>query len=333
MSNKENRRSNRVLKIAGTLGFAAIGLAANYFYNVALKRGHERVKFRDHSAENNIILKDPPVEKSKLPESFSSWDDYRASMREWLALNGTDAYLISRDKLRLHAVKVRRNSNRYAIICHGYMGNAYQMSGFANEFYKRGFNLLLPDARGHGESEGDYIGMGWPERLDILEWIEFILDENPHASILLFGISMGGATVMMTAGEDLPDNVKLIIEDCGYSSVWDQFSHNLREFYNLPRFPVMHAASAMTKLRAGYGFKEASALEQLKKSKLPILFIHGDKDDFVPFEMLERLYEAAPGEKEKLIVEGASHGVSSVTNPELYWKTIDDFMKKHGMGS
>ena len=134
---------------------------------------------------------------------------------------------------------------------------------------------------------------------------------------------------MMVSGEELPDNVKLVIEDCGYSSVWDEFSFQMGSLFHLPDFPLLNAAELVCKIRAGYGFREASAVEQVKKCKLPTLFIHGDEDNFVPFAMLDKVYDAATCEKEKLVVQGASHGMACSTDTELYWKTVDAFTDKY----
>ena len=222
------------------------------------------------------------------------------------------------------------NSHRYAIVCHGYAGNSEQVFGYARQFYNMGCSVLAPDARAHGESEGEYYGMGWPERKDLLGWVNQLIARDPDAEIVLFGVSMGGATVMMTAGEDLPQQVKCIVEDCGYTSVWDEFSLQLKALFSAPEFPLMYTTDLICRLRAGYGFQEASSVEQLKKAEVPMLFIHGEKDTFVPYSMLDQVYEAcASAEKEKLTVPGAGHGVSASVEPDLYWSTVESFINKH----
>ena len=140
---------------------------------------------------------------------------------------------------------------------------------------------------------------------------------------------MGAATVMMTTGEDLPSNVKLAISDCGYTSVWEEFSYQLKQLFELPEFPVLHAANSFCTMKVHYSFKEASCIEQVKKSRTPTLFIHGEEDDFVPFEMLDKIYEVALCEKDKLIVKGAGHALSAAIEPEIYWETIDNFIEKY----
>lgn len=250
----------------------------------------------------------------------------------WLDENSEDRWLESADGLKLHALYLpREDSHKYAVICHGY-GSIPQFGGrFAAHFYDLGYSILAPAARAHEQSEGRYGSMGWLERRDIVAWVDALVEQDPEAEIVLFGVSMGGATVMMTAGEaDLSPNVKCVIEDCGYSSVWDEFAGQLREMFGLPTFPMLDAASLVSRIRAGFGFREASAVEQLKKTDLPFLFIHGEEDAFVPYSMLDVVYEAcASGEKERLSVPGAAHGEASWTDPELYWETVESFLEKH----
>ncbi|HAX72748.1 MAG TPA: alpha/beta hydrolase [Firmicutes bacterium] len=293
-----------------------LGFAGNYFYNLAL----------NPNTPKDIVFGTPDDQEQTSGDVLDEDID-------WLLNEGptSELNITSDDGLTLHAYEVlnENKTNKWVIATHGYTSDATQMSSYAKKFYDMGYNVLIPNLRGHGDSEGDYIGMGWHDRLDMLSWIELILKGTPDADIVLHGVSMGAATVMMTSGEDLPSNVKAIVADCGYTSVWDQFAYQLDELFSLPAFPIMHASSLVAKLRAGYYLDEASALEQVKKSKTPILFIHGDKDDFVPYEMMEELYNAAGSEKEMLTVEGAEHAKSSSANPELYWTTIYNFVNKY----
>ena len=250
----------------------------------------------------------------------------------WLDENSEDRWLISHDGLKLHGLYLAQpqESHKYVVCCHGYSSKPQDMGRSAARFYDMGFNILAPAARSHERSEGRYASMGWLERKDIVDWIGTIVEQDPDAEIVLYGISMGGATVMMTAGEDLPANVKCVIEDCGYSSVWDEFAGQLDELFGLPTFPLLDAASLVTRVRAGFSFKEASAVEQLKKTCLPILFLHGEDDTFVPYAMLDMVYNACASEdKERLSVPGAAHGGSAGTDPELYWSTVEAFLEKH----
>ena len=194
------------------------------------------------------------------------------------------------------------------------------------DYAEKGFNILTPDMRSHGESEGKLIGMGWLDKEDVKLWIDYVLNIDPEAEIVLHGVSMGGATVMMTSGEDLPDNVKAIIDDCGYTSVWDEFTDEAKYLFNVSQFPILYTASAISKFRAGYSFQEASALEQVKKTKIPILFIHGSEDNFVNTNMVYSLYEACPTRKDLLVVEGAGHGQALYLDPDTYFDKVFGFI-------
>ncbi|MDR0897022.1 MAG: alpha/beta hydrolase [Oscillospiraceae bacterium] len=294
---------------------AALAFAGNYFYTYALTPP------RGGTAPGVASLTDGEMQAA-APTIWTQGAD-------WLADHGEDVTIESGDGLNLHGYWAANEGNDVAIVVHGYSSRSESMAAFGQAFYERGMSVLMPDLRGHGQSEGDYIGMGWPDRLDMLRWIDRIIAENPDARIALFGISMGAATVMMTAGEALPPQVKLVIEDCGYTSVWDEFTVQMRDQFSLPPFPLLQVASLTAKIRAGYFFSEASALNQVKKATVPMLFIHGDQDTFVPFWMMQPLYDAAPVPKEMLVVEGAGHGQASGTNPEAYWGAIDAFLAAH----
>ena len=175
-----------------------------------------------------------------------------------------------------------------------------------------------------------YTSMGWLDRHDIIGWIRgTVLEKDPGAQVVLHGVSMGAATVMMTTGEQLPENVRAAVEDCGYTDVWEEFTIQLRKVFGLPQFPIMHIANIMAKRRAGYSFREASSVRQVKKSRTPTLFIHGGEDTFVPFFMLDEVYGAAACEKEKLVVSGAQHGESVQLEPQRYWDTVHAFVGKY----
>lgn len=284
-------------------------VVGNYFYNIAL----------NPNTSKSYVL----GEIVEVPEPEETW----------LSKNSEDVYITSSNNgnLRLHGYEIKNpgTSNVWAVIVHGYYGRGKDMEYYAEQYFNRGYNVLLIDLRAHGKSQGDYIGMGWHDRLDLIDWANYLITRNPNCQIILHGVSMGAATVMMATGEDLPSNIKVAIEDCGYTSIWDEFEMQLKVLYDLPAFPVLNAASAVCKIKAGYMLEEGSAVEQVKKSKTPTLFIHGDQDRFVPFEMLDVLYEAAACEKQKLVVEGAAHAEAVGVNPTLYWQTVDGFIEKY----
>lgn len=244
-----------------------------------------------------------------------------------------ELYITSFDGLKLHTYLVARPDAPWVILCHGYTSNGMSMSYQAQRFWDRGFSVPLPDARAHGKSEGKFIGLGWPDRKDVIAWIHLLNQRFDCPPILLYGLSMGAATVMMTAGEALPSNVKAVIEDCGYSSIRDEFDYNLKSIFHLPAplaAPILHLSSLIAGLWAGYSFvREGSCLKQLKRSRLPVLFIHGGNDTFVPTYMVDKIFAAASGCKEKLVIPGAAHAESVLVDPPLYWKRVEQFCQKH----
>lgn len=291
-----------------TLFIGVSSLVGVLFYNLALNANYSKdIIYAEYNDEN---LNDA-----------QKWLEEKS--------NYSDKYIESYDKLQLHSYVVTQNSNKWAIVVHGYGGSGKLMSDKSKYFYDMGYNVLIPDLRGHGKSEGDYIGMGWKDRLDIISWINFIIKENPNAEIVLHGTSMGAATVLMTSGENLPSNVKAIVADCAYTSAWDEFSYQLETYLKVPSSYILNVTNMVTKLKAGYSLKEASALECVKKATVPILYIHGDKDKFVPYSMMDKLYDATNSPKEKLTIEGGEHANSDLVSPFLYWLTVEDFLNQY----
>ena len=289
------------------------GLVGNYFYNLAL----------NPFTSKDMIFGDEDDDTSLEVEADVNWLIKDS--------NYIDTYITSSDNLKLHAYEVKNENktDKWAIVVHGYTSEGKLLSSKAKHLYNMGYNVLVPDLRSHGSSEGDYIGMGWHDRLDIIDWINYIVKNNPNSEIALHGTSMGSATVLMVSGEKLPSNVKAIVADCGYTSVYDEFSYQLKQLFNLPAFPIMNFSDVVTHIRAGYCLNDASAINQVKKSTTPILYIHGDKDDFVPYYMMDELYNATNSEKEKLTIEGGEHANSDLVNPKLYWSTVNSFLEKY----
>ena len=292
--------------------FIATGLiTGNFLFDLAL----------NPKSSKSIIFKDEFNEEKELN---------KLENEKWLAENAKDIYLQNK-KVNLHSYEIKniKESKIWVIAVHGYTDSANFMVPVAKQFLKYGYNVLMPNLRAHGKSEGKYIGMGWLDKDDIILWIDYLIATYGNIKIILYGISIGAATVMMASGEDLPSNVRMIIEDCGYTSVWDEFAYELKYLFKMPKFPALYNANIITKIKAGYSLKKASCVKQIKKSKLPILFIHGDKDKFVPFCMLDKLYEAAGEKKEKLVIQGAGHAEASLISPEKYWHTVRKFIKRY----
>lgn len=245
-----------------------------------------------------------------------------------------DTTIVGRDGERLHAIYAAapHPTDRTAVIVHGYTDNAVRML-MIGYMYNRdlGYNILLPDLYFHGQSGGSAIRMGWKDRFDVMQWMEVANGIfGGHTQMVVHGISMGAATTMMVSGEPQRPYVKCFVEDCGYTSVRDQFAKELREQFGLPAFPLLPLASEFCEWRYGWNFREASALEQVRKSTLPMLFIHGDADDFVPTEMVYPLYEAKQqGDKELWVVPGAAHARSYHDNREEYTRRVKEFVGRY----
>jgi fermentation-respiration switch protein FrsA (DUF1100 family) len=244
-----------------------------------------------------------------------------------------DTFIYNADSIRLHALYIPapRSTTHTAVVVHGYTDNAVRMLMIGYMYHKElQYNVLLPDLQHSGLSDGDAIGMGWKDRLDVLRWMQVANERfGGTTEMVVHGISMGAATTMMVSGEILPPYVKCFVEDCGYTSVWTQFAKELKEQFHLPAFPLLHAASALCRLRYGWSFAEASALAQVSKCTLPMLFIHGSNDRYVPTDMVYPLYEAKPAPKELWIVEGAAHAESYLTNPAAYTEKVRNFVRKY----
>lgn len=290
-----------------------------YFYNLAIERN----------------VKDFLVGNQDLEVSAQSMDVFMdGGWRDWHDQQNFEQLQIqSRDELTLNGyfLEAEEPTNKLVVLAHGYLGSARDMSLFGQYYYEElGYHMFSPDLRGHGESEGDYIGFGWHDRLDYLDWLDLLIKKlGPDTEIVLHGVSMGAATVLMASGEELPEQVKAIVADSPYTDVYNLFSYQLERMFHLPDIPVLPTTSMITNLRAGYTLKEASALDQVRKAEVPILYIHGAGDTFVPTAMTKELYNNTKSDAEMLIVDGASHGESIVLEREAYTERLKAFLEKN----
>lgn len=240
-----------------------------------------------------------------------------------------DTFIVNPQGLRLHALYAQHpQALGTAVIAHGYTDNANRMLMIGEMFYDSlRFNILLPDHVRHGKSEGKMIQMGWLDRLNFERWVTIADSLWPSMPIYLHGISMGGATVMMTSADPLPSSVRGIIEDCGYTSVWDEFSGEIQNQFHLSPHPIMDVASMLCKILYGWSFTEASAIEQVRQSTLPILFIHGSDDHYVPTHMVHQLYAAkTQGFKQLWLAPSSAHARSYKDHPQEYLHQVRTFI-------
>ena len=288
-----------------------------YLYNITLKRNNKSamMKLLDVNDEARIVLKDFEEEKIKI----KTWLDN--TLVEGIKIKGYK-------NTPLFAEWFKNNSNRWVIVLHGYGANGRFMYEVGKKFYKKGYNVLIPDLRGHGISGGDYIGMGWHDRKDLALWIKHIKKIDKNCKIVLYGVSMGASTILMASGDKMDKNVKCIISDCAYTCAYDVFKYQFGKTKKTP-IVLLKFLNLVCIFKNGYSLKNASSIKQLKNNKLPILFIHGAVDNFVPTTMVFDLYKNARCEKELMIVNNAGHLVSEIIERKRYWNRISLFLNKY----
>ncbi|MGM9803380.1 MAG: alpha/beta hydrolase [Muribaculaceae bacterium] len=290
--------------------------ASFYFINYALSPSHSTPYDEEH--EYSVMCEE-------YPELAPWFNTIRHTFR--------DTTIIGGDGRKLYARYAAADSaSAYtAVIIHGYKMNSLSMLHLAYLYHHdMHYNILMPDLQCHGHSEGDEIQMGWKDKDDVKLWIDVANTLfTPDTKILVTGISMGGATTMMVSGEQLPNNVTCFIEDCGFTSVWDEFKGELKNQFGLPAFPLLNCTSMINKMWHGWDFKQASAINQVKKCRLPMLFIHGDNDTYVPTQMVYELYDAKTGPKEIYITKGSAHANSYADHPQEYTARVKQFLDKY----
>ena len=211
---------------------------------------------------------------------------------------------------------------------HGYHGNLERdLSGGIFRALSIGHSVLVYNHRGSGDSDGHTLTFGINESRDCRRWIDFVLTGiNPNAKIILSGVSMGAATAMITSGyDDLPKNIVGIVADCGYTSAEAIIKKVMRDM-KLPPNILYPFVKLGGRIFGGFNIDEFSPIEQVKKSRIPTIFVHGDKDYFVPIDMSRENYEASSATKKELyIVEGAAHGLAYVVAGDGYLNKLEEF--------
>lgn len=316
-----NKSLKKAVKIAAGAGVAYLALGevvyegvVNIDLNHFIRAGG---KF-DKPAEREFY------EKCTIFHEANDWFDEQAA---------GDTVLWSDRMKRETYAKVYFNeepSDKWAICIHGYSKGPKAMAFWAMKYLSMGFNVILPCMIGHGADKSHYTSMGYYDKYLVLDWIDYVLMLNRQAKIVLHGVSMGSATTMLTTGEMLPDNVVAAVADCGYTSCWDEYCYQAGPMLHLPGPPVVASANIISKLRGNFDFKECSPIKAVALSKTPTLFIHGEGDTFVPYSMMEPLYEACAAEdKQMLSVPNAFHAAAAYFEPELYWNTVFEFIGKY----
>ena len=262
-------------------------------------------------------------------------DEMRAGM-EWYARQPKEEVsIVSRDGLRLRGDYLEApEATACVILFHGFRSRGqFDFSMVLPMLYDNHVSVLLVDQRSHGRSEGKYIGYGILERYDCQQWAWFLHAKlGGRLPIFLEGLSMGASTVMMASELPMPASVRGIIADCGFNSAWEEMRHCIHKWYHIPSFPFLHLTNLACQIVAGYDLKEVTAAQALGHSRLPVLFVHGTGDDFVPAGMTEENYTAAAGEKRQVLVEGAYHGESYLQEEDRCRRELLDFIHKYSQG-
>lgn len=254
---------------------------------------------------------------------------YNIDLSWWDSVKIENVEILSKDELKLHGYFLHKNDKKIAVVVHGYGTQAVAMQQYAKMFYNFGFSVLTIDQRAHGKSQGKCIGMGYFEHIDLGLWVDYVVKRYPDCEIVVFGLSMGGATVCLYSGDKKPKNVKAIISDCAYSGAYDVVENLCEQSIILNFFPSLSVYNFYLKFRAKFRLSEIDVKTKIKNSDVPILLIHGNKDKFVPFYMQDVLYQNAPQNLvEKYVVAGAGHAESMTIAGEEYVKRVSSFLSK-----
>ena len=278
-----------------------------------------------------------PPRKAPNPDEYPMppgeiYEPYREMMTDWVksirSMPREFMEIISHDGLKLTGTYYECKSGApLEILFHGYKGNAERdLSGAVERCFAIGRNALIVNQRASANSEGNVVTFGILEKNDCLLWIDYAIQRfGKDTKIILTGVSMGAATVMMAAGEELPENVVCVLADCGYSSAKEIIKKVIRDM-RLPAKLLYPFVKLGAKLFGGFDLEEASPIEAMKRCKVPIIFIHGDTDDFVPHYMSAELYEACASKYKKLVtIEGAGHGIAYPVNKGAYLDALRKF--------
>ena len=317
-----------VLIVLAALFVLLVILAAVVMYMVAYPRQMPAFANAILSQSGGDYNEEDPIEQKhmKMFNEATAWLEAQP--------NKQDIYITSFDGLKLHAVYVpaEKPTKKTVHVIHGFRGQGlWDFAAMIPYFHEAGYNVNIPDDRAHNASEGKYLGFGWNDRRDTVDWCRKLVEiVGEDAQIALHGVSMGSATVMMAAGEDdLPGQVKCAIADCGFSSVYREFQHTTpAQIKALTPF-ILRIDSLINRLCNHYWFEQASSIKQLKKAKVPFFFIHGDSDTFVPTAMVYDNYNACASEKELWITKNVPHAKSQIVYPEEYGEKTTAFIEKY----
>lgn len=271
------------------------------------------------------------ADESAFPFNTMEYQQQKEHTKAFLS-SCQDVFISSWDKTELHAFFHKNlNSHKYLISIHGYHSSATENGAFYTWMAEeKGYSVLSVDVRGHGKSKGKWLSMGEWEAKDILEWIKWLEGEDKEAKIAIIGTSMGGATTMLALARSNDDpQVRVAVEDCGYSSVYEEFRHQLHSMFHLSSFPLLSLINLWCRLRLGFFFSRIRPANELERCTKPLFIIHGDADDFVPTPMGDICYRHHSGEKAIWLTKGCRHAASLTQYTDEYRQRASDFIEKY----
>ena len=273
------------------------------------------------------------VERNRAAESDASW--------EW-AKTAPDFQTVETASddgchLTAHVLCCNPESDHWVVFAHGYHGDWTEGMLHARHYAERGFNVLLVEMRGHASSGGELVGMGYPDRRDLVAWVEWLVSEKGEdVRVVLHGHSMGGASVCMAAGEpDLPSQVCAVVSDCAYCDMWNEVAAILSGGMHIPAHPMLDAMRlSLKRLPGGYDVVDVSAERAVAHAQAPILVIHGEADTFVAPYMATRIADACGGKAagdahDLVLVPSAAHCQSCLADPDRYYSSLFGFVGRY----
>lgn len=325
MSRQNKEKKNKKMVPLGTgmalgAGAAVLG-ACRWLFNYAI----ERKRWNLHGVMYRLL------EGNGEPDPYYQEVDRAEEELEKIPYEPVSLISIDGKKLKGRFYPGQEGVQDVFLAVHGCRNHGTREYSFLSSYYRKaGVPFLLIDLRACGDSEGDYMTYGWKESEDLLLWISWLIGKcGESCRIFLHGISMGAGTVLMTGDKELPEQVAGVVADCGYTSACDEFAYQIKKCFHMPMAaPILFLTNLISKKKAGFDIRKAAPIEAVKTCKVPHLFIHGDKDDYVPYYMMDELYEACNARKWKVTVPGAVHARSYYVNPELYEESLEKFRKE-----
>ncbi len=231
------------------------------------------------------------------------------------------------DGIKLAGRYYNNNSSNTIFLFHGYRSNgSHDFSCAVEMYYNMGFNVMMVDQRAHGKSEGKYITFGVNESRDVVSWVEYVNRKFEPKQVIISGISMGATTVLLSLNHNLPKNVKGVIADCGFTSPAEIIEKVGKDTYKVNAHFFIPFLDLACRFLGNFSIRNVSTIESVKKSNLPILYIHGQKDNFVPCYMTEMAYKSRPENSRIFLSSEAGHGMSFLFDTESVTKELKSFL-------